>query len=1127
MRIRNQATVAAATLLLATFAAPLSAGAMVKGSAVTWIAPTMTVPSSTTYLGDAANDVPMDLRVVLNPANPEALSQFIYDVSTPGNPMYQRYLKTGEFASRFGASASAIAGVTNALRASGLSVSRISPNHLVLRVSGSAAGVEAAFHTTVGAYRDASGTLGYVANRRIGLDSTVAGFVAGVTGLNTFEHPHSTIQPSAPGSPRAQLSSPTACSAAASAAASRGEYLPNEIANAYGIDNALANGFDGSGHSVALVEFASYYKSDMTAYFNCFGLSNTINDIVMNGGPSPDSAADGGAEVELDMQQIAGLAPGATINNYLHPNDSGGFVDEFNQIAIDNNSDAVSVSWGMCESHVSSGAQQPLLQQLAAQGQTVFVAAGDSGSSSCAYNAQPGVPGVEYGNVVDDPSNSPWVTAIGGLTVTSINPLSQSVWGGTCGGGAPCGGGGGSSNAYGRPSWQVGPGVALNNHRQVPDISVMGDPRTGMLAYFSGGWHGFGGTSIGAPILGAMMAVGAQACGLQNLGFINPRLYQMAINGTGIIDVTTGSNDLYNTGYYSAVSGFDMASGLGSPDPSSFLPTLCGQEQSFATTSAGVGAASTWTFHYFSSGAALTAGSGTITVHGFVDGGFSSTASDYTINGTQPSAVIVSGANVTLTVGATINALSAVTLVVNNATNATAIGKASIEVTDSNSYSAMFQTAYVASRVGSVALSGAATAGTGTSGAAISVTVRNASNATLAGVPVTINVPSGTYIVDTSNGLTNVHGVATFRVVSGATGSRSITATAGGTTSAAISINFTNPWKSSTRSFVSKAGALTGQLVASTNCGTVGRTSKGALYSSISAVNATLTSSKGAALLPVAASDPDAADGAGSTCLISYVGKDGKVRLVSIASGTATATILNTSSSDKAATASPGIAVVGSTIYVANLSSSGYLMVSSTDGTTTTRDNISSSNGVAKATGSGYALARSVAVANGVPSIALRVSKNIYVFSYNATYGNWAPTNIADLARWSITGSSAFAGNPTLAGGTTLALYAHTAGLHLVEVTPDLENAGFWNTNDITDTFSSLKTKSDVVVFGSSARQLAVIVGSSVTVLSANGPASQPWIPVTVTFAGAKSLFAYANGSLGASTGSKLATFSS
>jgi subtilase family serine protease len=781
----------------------------------------------------------------------------------------------------------------------------------------------------------------------------------------------------------------------------------------------------------------------------------------------------------------------------------------------------------MCESHVSSGAQQPLLQQLAAQGQTVFVAAGDSGSSSCAYNAQPGVTGVEYGNVVDDPSNSPWVTAIGGLTVTSINPLSQSVWGGTCSGGAPCGGGGGSSNAYGRPSWQVGPGVVLTNHRQVPDISVMGDPRTGMLAYFSGRWHGFGGTSIGAPILGAMMAVGAQACGLQNLGFINPRLYQMAINGTGIIDVTTGSNDLYNTGNYSADSGFDMASGLGSPDPSTFLPTLCGQAQSFATSSAGVGAAATWTFNYFSSGAALTSGAGSITLHGFINGGFSSSASDYTINGTHPSAVSVTGSNATLTVGATVNALSAVTLVASNATNATVVGKASIEVTDSNGYSATFQTAYVASTVGSVAVAGASTAGAGTSGASISVTVRNASSATLAGVPVTVNVPSGTYAVPTSNGLTNVHGVATFRVVAGTTGSRSITATAGGTTSSAIAINFTNPWRNTTKSFTSKAGALTGQLVASTNCGTVGRSSTGALYSSITAVNATLTSSNGAALLPTAASDPDAADGTGSTCLISYVGKDGKVRLVSIASGQATATILNTSSNDKAATASPGIAVVGSTIYVANLSSSGYLMVTSTDGTTTTRDNISTSNGIAKATGAGYALAQSVAVANGVPSIALRVSKNIYVFTYNSTYSNWAPTNIADLARWSISGSSAFTGNPTLVGGTALAMYARTTGQHLVEVTPDLENIGFWNTNDITTSFSSLKAKSDAVVFGSSARQLAVLVGTSVTVLSSNGPSSQPWIPVTVTFTGAKSVFSYAIGSLGAFSGSKLATFSS
>ncbi len=72
-----------------------------------------------------------------------------------------------------------------------------------------------------------------------------------------------------------------------------------------------------------------------------------------------------------------------------------------------------------------------------------------------------------------------------------------------------------------------------------------------------------------------MLAVAAQSCGSARLGFINPSLYAMA--STGFTDlVTTGSsNDLYNVGEYSAGPGYDMASGLGSPDGAAFFAGLC------------------------------------------------------------------------------------------------------------------------------------------------------------------------------------------------------------------------------------------------------------------------------------------------------------------------------------------------------------------------------------------------------------------------------------------------------------------------------------------------------------------------------------------------------------------------
>ncbi|CAB4774455.1 MAG: hypothetical protein F2729_00530 [Actinobacteria bacterium] len=1125
MRRRFEVVTAAVAVCISVLVTPLSAQALVRPSTIDWLSQGIAAPLGSTLLGAAPSSTRLDLRVVLEPNNSGALAQFINDVSTPGNPLYRHFLSPAEFAQRFGATPSAIAFVRSELRSTGLTVSDVSPNNLVLRVTGSATQVAASFHTKLQRYRDISGEIATVATSRIGLASPIARYVAGISGLNGFEHPHATSAIANSATARPSLAGPTACTSASNAAAARHIYLPSQIAHAYGLDTAYANGFNGAGHSVAVVEFADYYRSDMTTYLNCFGLSNTIVDVVMNGGAGASTAADGGAEVELDLQQIASLAPGATIYNYMHPNDSNGFVDEFNQIANDYLADSVSVSWGLCEADISSAAQQPLLQQLAAQGQSVFVAAGDSGSSSCAYNATAGDPSVSYSAIVDDPSNSPWVTGIGGLSVTSISPLVQTVWNGGCG--APCGGGGGFSNVYGRPDWQVGPGVTLNNQRQVPDISVMGDPRTGMLAYFAGGWHGFGGTSIGAPILGAMAAVGAQACGMSNLGFLNPRLYQMAINGTGISDVTTGSNDIYGIGSYSATSGYDVASGLGSPNPATFLPALCGQAHTFSSSKTGTGVAATWTFNYFSSGTALVAGADSITIHGMVSGGLSTDAASYTINGVHPSSVSVSGADATLVLGSDIAPLAAVTVVTSGAINGFRAGSNVLEISDSNNSYTSFQAALTTSVVNAIASTVSASPGVGTTGATVRVTVRNSEQSTIAGISVSLRTPIGVGVIPTSRNVTDLQGVATFRIVTGNMGPVSVTAVAGGVSATPVSTTFISTWRSASTTVPSAVGTIVGVPASSTNCGTVSRTSKGALYSTISAVSSLLVTSKGVTRVPGVASDPDVIDNPAGGCFIVYVGKDAKVRLLAIANVRLVATVLNTATADKAAVASPGIAIANGRIYVANISTTGYLYVSVVNGSQLTRTNISVLNAVPKVTGTGYALAQSVTSTVEGPSIVLRVGKEISLFTYNITFGTWDGVDISGWARWTLGTNAAFIGNPTLGGGSKLAVYVRTSKFHLIELLPLTTSNGSWVTDDITATYATLTPQSDVVLFGTSARQLAVLVAGKVVVLIENGPPSETWIPVTVTLAGVKSLFAYGSGNLGATLGTKLATFSS
>ena len=213
----------------------------------------------------------------------------------------------------------------------------------------------------------------------------------------------------------------------------------------------------------------------------------------------------------------------------------------------------ITTSWGICEAQTDGSAQaeQTIFQEMAAQGQTVVAAAGDDGSSDCEDTSEP-----SSAAAVDDPASQPYVTGVGGLDVSNIDPLTESVWNDNCTQ-ADCGaGGGGESSLWSRPSWQVAPGIntTADTMRMVPDLSVMGDPATGFIQYYtgagsgfcrhscSGGWGAIGGTSIGAPLVSDLIAVAAQACGVPRLGFINPSLYAMAT--TGFVDVTTGNNDL-------------------------------------------------------------------------------------------------------------------------------------------------------------------------------------------------------------------------------------------------------------------------------------------------------------------------------------------------------------------------------------------------------------------------------------------------------------------------------------------------------------------------------------------------------------------------------------------------------
>jgi subtilase family serine protease len=352
---------------------------------------------------------------------------------------------------------------------------------------------------------------------------------------------------------------------------------------------------------VALYELEPYAASDVAAYQSCYGTHASVSNVSVDGGAG---GGPGQGEAALDIEQVIGLVPRATILVYEGPNSASsapgsGYYDTWSTLIGQDRARVVSASWGQCETLVpasDAAAEGTLFQEAAAQGQTIFSAGGDEGSEDC--NGQTGfLPDTQL--AVDDPSSQPFVSGVGGTSLDSLGPRpSERVWnsgGGICGilGCAPGAGGGGKSSLWAMPSYQSGAPsilhVAQSSSRETPDVSADADPDTGYLIYWNGsgsasgpvGWQGIGGTSAAAPVWAAAIALinASKACGGALVGFANPALYSAAATSYGqdFNDVTSGNNDFTGTngGRYAAGSGFDMASGLGTPNADALIDTLC------------------------------------------------------------------------------------------------------------------------------------------------------------------------------------------------------------------------------------------------------------------------------------------------------------------------------------------------------------------------------------------------------------------------------------------------------------------------------------------------------------------------------------------------------------------------
>lgn len=500
------------------------------------------LPAGARPLGPRSGGAPLDVTVVLR-----RMGAAPAPATWPQRPRWSR----GEFGAHCGADPADIERLRNHVRAHGLVETGCEPNRRVLHVRGSVAALQDAFGVRLGRYR-LPGQRRYVVccEQAPALPPDLAPRVLAVLGLDR--------RPVAKPHFRKALRTP------------KQTYTPPQMGQLY----RFPADTDGSGQCVALIELGGgFSQADLTTYFTALGIAKppTVTAVTVAGGKnSPGGEADG--EVMLDIEMVGALAPGAAIAAYFAPNTDQGFYEAISQAVHDaqRKPSVISISWGGPEdswSASSLAAMQSALEDAAALGVSVTVAAGDSGSSDGESDGQPHV---------DFPASSPYALACGGTTLAAsadtIN--SEVVWNETASNEGATGGG--VSASYALPAWQQDSNVpkAPNGFagRGVPDVAADADPLTGYQVRVDGQDEVIGGTSAAAPLWAALLARCNQSLG-RTVGDVHAALYR--IGEAAFHDITQGDN-----GAYAAGKGWDACTGLGSPDGQKLLSALAAQETS-------------------------------------------------------------------------------------------------------------------------------------------------------------------------------------------------------------------------------------------------------------------------------------------------------------------------------------------------------------------------------------------------------------------------------------------------------------------------------------------------------------------------------------------------------------------
>jgi subtilase family serine protease len=488
----------------------------------------------------------MHLNIMLALRHAPELENFLQEVYDPSSSSCRHFLTVEEFTARFGPSQDDYEAAVAFAKANGFKVLGTSRNRMTIDVVGSVATVEKAFHVSMGLYQHPTENRQFFApDREPTADLSVQ--LWHVSGMDNYSIPK----------PLVKHRNIKVHSEATVGSCPQQSFCGSDMRAAYYGGTALT----GAGQYVALFEYVGTDLADLATYYKNANQTNNVpvSVVSVDGTPTSCVAAQGCDDTEqtLDMTQALGMAPGLSgLTMFVGSTDSA----IFNGIATAKPLSAqVSSSWYWNPADPQT--LNPIFQEMAAQGQNIFDAAGDH---------------ARWGASIW-PADNAYLVSVGGTDLTTQSAggawSSETAW--------SDGGGGISPNKIPIPSWQVATAAICSNCsqslRNAPDVSansnftfyVCADQTTCTA-------NEYGGTSFAAPMWAGYLAlVNQQAVANGNpvLGFINPAIYGIGLGSsytTDFHDIVAGSNG------YAAVKGFDLATGWGSPNGNALIAALAG-----------------------------------------------------------------------------------------------------------------------------------------------------------------------------------------------------------------------------------------------------------------------------------------------------------------------------------------------------------------------------------------------------------------------------------------------------------------------------------------------------------------------------------------------------------------------